>query len=109
MLVSDAKGEKSLKRLEVMKNTHNGFEIAEQDLVLRGPGEFFSSNSNFNLRQSGGLEFKMAAYCNDSDIMSKAFSTAKMIVEKDPELKLNEHALLKEEISNLIYKASTIS
>ena len=109
VLVSDAKGEKSLKRLEVMKNTHNGFEIAEQDLVLRGPGEFFSSNSNFNLRQSGGLEFKMAAYCNDSDIMSKAFSTAKMIVEKDPELKLNEHALLKEEISNLIYKASTIS
>ena len=109
VLVSDAKGEKSLKRLEVMKNTHNGFEIAEQDLVLRGPGEFFSSNSNFNLRQSGGLEFKMAAYCNDSDIMSKAFSTAKMIVEKDHELKLNEHALLKEEISNLIYKASTIS
>ena len=109
VLVSDAKNEKSLKRLEVMKNTHNGFEIAEQDLILRGPGEFFSSNSDYNLRQSGGLEFRMAAYCNDSDIMTKAFSTAKMIVEIDPELKLAEHSLLKEEISNLIYKTSTIS
>ena len=92
-----------------MKNTHNGFEIAEQDLILRGPGEFFSSNSDYNLRQSGGLEFKMASYCNDGEIMTKAFSTAKMIVEKDPELKLAEHSRIKEEISSLIYKTSTIS
>ena len=109
VLVSDAKQEKSLKRLEVMKTTYDGFEIAEQDLILRGPGEFFSSNTDYNLRQSGGLEFKMASYCNDSEIMTQAFSTAKMIIEADPELIAPEHKLLKEEISHLIYKTSTIS
>lgn len=109
VLVSDAKYEKSVKRLDVMKNTYDGFEIAEQDLILRGPGEFFSSNTDYNLKQSGGLEFKMASYCNDSEIMSQAFAIAKSIIEADPELKSPEHTLLREEISNLIYKTSTIS
>ena len=45
-----------------MKTTYDGFEIAEKDLLLRGPGDFFSSVSDNNLRQSGGFEFKMSAF-----------------------------------------------
>lgn len=109
VLVSDAKSEKSQKRLAVMRTTYDGFEIAEQDLLLRGPGEFFSSNSDLNLRQSGGLEFKMTSYCNDSEIMNQAFAVAKKIADEDRELNFPEHSLLREEISHLIFNSSTIS
>lgn len=109
VLVSDAKNEKSVKRLNVMKDTYDGFEIAEQDLLLRGPGEFFSSNFDYNLRQSGGLEFKMASYCNDTEVMEQAFSVAKKIVETDQDLTRPEHAALREEISKFIYNSSIIS
>ncbi len=109
VLVSDAKGEKAKRRLEVMKTVYDGFEIAEQDLMLRGPGEFFSSNNDLNLRQSGGLEFKMASICNDSSLLDNAFKTAKCIADKDPYLLLPEHSLLKDELDKTIYNTSTIS
>ena len=99
VLVSDFKAPKAKARLDVMKTTYDGFEIAEKDLMLRGPGDFFSSNSDVNLRQSGGLEFKFASMCNDCLLFEKAFSTAKSIVALDPELALPEHKELKEEIN----------
>ncbi len=110
VLVSDLKTEKSQKRLNVMRTVYDGFEIAEQDLLLRGPGEFFSSNNDYNLKQSGGFEFKMASICNDGDLLNSAFGAAKKIVDKDPYLLLPEHSMLKEELAELVYdNASTIS
>lgn len=102
VLVSDLKSEKSRARLDVMKTTYDGYEIAEKDLLLRGPGDFFSSNSTNNLRQSGGFEFKFATRCNNTDIFDAAFSTARQIVKKDPDLTLPEHKLLKEQIESRI-------
>ncbi len=98
VLVSDLKSEKSKSRLEVMRTTYDGYEIAEKDLLLRGPGDFFSSNSTYNLRQSGGFEFNFATKCDNTDIFDSAFSAAKTIVKNDPELKLEEHELLRLEI-----------
>ena len=102
VLVSDLKSEKSRARLDIMKSTYDGFEIAEKDLLLRGPGDFFSSNTANNLRQSGGFEFKFASKCSSSEIFDAAFSAAKSIVKIDPELTLPEHQLLRAEIEKHI-------
>lgn len=109
VLVSDLESEKSKARLEVMRTTYDGYETAEKDMLLRGPGDFFSANSNFNLRQSGGFEFKFATSCDDSTLFSSAFETAKDIIGSDPDMSLPEHELLKKEISRLIMKQSNIS
>ena len=110
VLVSDAHAEKSLARLEVMRTVYDGYEIAERDLALRGPGEFFSSNSDNNLRQSGGFSFKFASLCNDSELFSAAFSTAKSIADADPGLILPEHEELAHEVGKFFAGSdSTIS
>ncbi len=109
ILVSDAKNEKSTSRLQVMRTTYNGFEIAEKDLIMRGPGDFFSSNSDVNLRQSGGFEFKIASTCLDEGLMNLAFSVSKQIVSEDPELSLPKNLELRKRLDSLIYNDSTIS
>ena len=76
-----------------------GFEIAEKDLLLRGPGDIFSSVSSDNLRQSGGFEFRFAALCDSSDLLTKAFEVAKSIVAEDPDLEFPQHQRLREEIN----------
>lgn len=109
VLVSDSKTEKATSRLEVMKSTYDGYEIAEKDLILRGPGDFFSSISSHNLRQSGGFDFTFAADCDDTSLFDSAFSYAKRIAESDPTLSQEEHALLRCEVQNRITKISDIS
>ena len=107
VLVSDINSPRSKERLEVMRTTYNGFEIAEKDLMLRGPGDFFSSVSDDNLRQSGGFEFKFASMCDSTELLSTAFSIAKSIVETDPNLELEVHSELKKEIDRRIHIASS--
>ena len=94
VLVSDFKTGTAAERLNVMKTTYDGFEIAEKDLLLRGPGDFFSSNSASNLRQSGGFDFKFASTCNSTDIMERAFGAAKAVISSDPGLTRPEHSEL---------------
>ena len=110
ILVSDINSQKAKDRLEVMKSTYDGYAIAEKDLLLRGPGDFFSNISDNNLRQSGGFEFKFATMCDSSEFFDKAFSSAKAIVNDDPELQKVEHQELKKEIERRLNIAvSTIS
>ena len=110
ILVSDTKSETATNRLSVMKSVYDGFEIAEQDLIIRGPGDFFSSNNDVNLRQSGGFEFKLATMCDSTDIMERAFTTAKSLIQKDPELKSSENSMIRELCYNVIKSnTSTIS
>ena len=110
VLVSDINSQKSKERLEVMRTTYDGFEIAEKDLVLRGPGDFFSSVSDNNLRQSGGFDFRYASMCDSTEMLTTAFAVAKSIVETDPKLELEIHAELKKETDRRInVSRSTIS
>ena len=95
VLVSDMKTEKALARLDIMRTTYDGYEIADKDLMLRGPGDFFSSNSDNNFRQSGGFEFKFAKLCDNSELFAVAFGTAKAIVDADPKLEFTEHSGLR--------------
>ncbi len=102
ILVSSLNTEKARERLSVMKNCYDGFDIANKDLQLRGPGDFFASKDNENLRQSGGFDFKMAKLTNDSMLFEKAFSSAKLLITSDPEFKLTENQALANEIKKRI-------
>ena len=110
VLVSDNRSEKSRARLEVMRTTYDGYKIAESDLLLRGPGDFFSSNSQDTIRQSGGFEFKFASMSDSTELYEKAFDVARIIVNSDHNLALPEHKKIKEEVEkHLKISLSTIS
>ena len=102
VLVAGMRSEKSDSRLDVMKTTYDGFEIVEKDLLLRGPGDFFSSSDGENLRQSGGFEFKVASLSDDTDLFSAAFATAKSIISEDPDLMREENRGLRDELERYI-------
>lgn len=103
ILVEGSMSEKSKKRLEIMRTTYDGFEIAEKDLLERGPGDFFSNISDTeSLRQSGGLKFKMASLATDTELMNLAFSAAKKLISEDPGLTKQENALLAEAVSRFM-------
>ena len=107
ILVSDIKNEKSTSRLEVMRTTYDGYAIAEKDLAMRGPGDFFSRNNANNMRQSGGFEFKFASACDDRQLFDDAFSVAKAIVEVDPTLSMPEHAELRSLVESALANGSS--
>ena len=77
--------EESLERLQILSQTNNGFEIAEKDLSLRGPGEFFG------FRQSGSLPFVLADIYEDAALLKKADADAEKILKEDPELEKEEN------------------
>lgn len=74
------------KRLVTMKTTYDGFEIAEKDLVIRGPGDFLSGNTDTAIRQSGGVRFRLAALCDDTGLLSAATARAHELITADPTL-----------------------
>jgi ATP-dependent DNA helicase RecG len=88
VLVSDtiSKEGKAKERLMTMKNSHDGYEIAEKDLAMRGPGDFLRSSGDGRVRQSGGVRFRLAELCDDTGLMKIAFEEAKSIISVDPEL-----------------------
>lgn len=83
ILIADPKGDVGKERMRIMTETTNGFALAEQDLQLRGPGDFFGK------KQSGLPEFKVADIVQDYRALETARNDAQMIVydnllEKDP-------------------------
>jgi ATP-dependent DNA helicase RecG len=85
------------KRMEIMTETNDGFIIAEADLKLRGPGDLEGT-------QQSGIPFnlRIADLVRDSKILYHAREIAEQIIEKDPELKLPEHAVLKRQLNRLM-------
>jgi ATP-dependent DNA helicase RecG len=87
-------GPAARQRLQVMEETNDGFRIAEADLELRGPGEFLGT------RQSGLPDFAVAELARDQVILKEAREEAFALVEQDPDLKLPEHAALRDQLLN---------
>jgi len=89
ILLSEAASESAKARMEVMCETGDGFEIAERDLQLRGPGEFFGT------RQHGLPEFKLADVTSELELLHQAKSDALEILANDPKLSLRDNAALR--------------
>ena len=85
----------SATRLEVMKATNDGFKIAEEDLKLRGPGDFFGS------RQHGLPEMHIANLATDMLILNQAQNAAETLLKTDPDLKTPENRKLSAQITRL--------
>jgi len=81
ILLSYGAAEDARRRLAVMVGTNDGFKIAEEDLVIRGPGEFFGT------RQSGLPDLKVADIIRDAKLLEAARKDAFGLIEQDPELK----------------------
>ncbi len=80
------------ERLEILQKSRDGFEIAAEDLRLRGPGDFFGS------MQSGALQFQIGDVFDDSSVLLQAGEEADTVLKKDPELILPHHLMLKKYI-----------
>lgn len=95
ILITDNVSEESKKRLKIMSSTNDGFKISQQDLKLRGPGDFFGS------KQHGLPDLKIADMANDIEVLKNAQNIAKLIITKDPKLKAPENKGLKFLITKL--------
>ena len=99
LMTSHKLSEDTRKRLEIMVRTNDGFEISEADLQLRGPGDMDG-------RQQSGIAFdlKIANIAKDGQILQLARDIATEVLEKDPELILTEHHILKLQLQKIFKK-----
>ena len=95
VMVSDAGGDEVRARLKIMTQTNDGFKISEEDLRLRGPGDFFGS------RQHGLPEMHVADLGADANVLKKAQEEASRVLASDPALASAENAALKARIDRL--------
>jgi ATP-dependent DNA helicase RecG len=89
ILLSGAASEDARQRLSAMTATNDGFKIAEADLALRGPGDFFGT------RQSGLPEFRVADLLRDAAALEAARRDAVALIRDDPQLRAAEHRTLR--------------
>ncbi len=85
VLISDNMSDSVKARLDIMCRTNDGFAIADKDLELRGPGDFFGS------RQHGLPEMKIASFTENMDIVRETAAAAETILRDDPLLKKTEN------------------
>ena len=102
ILVSDSDSEETRARLDIMTKTNDGFKISEEDLRLRGPGDFFGS------RQHGLPEMHVADLGADVNVLRRAQEEAQLILAADPALNAPEHRALRDRVDQL-FRNSTDS
>lgn len=96
VLVSDAKGADARERLAALTHIHDGFKIAEEDLRLRGPGDFFGA------RQHGLPELHIADLGADMDVLKTAQAAAQAILAEDPALVREENRPVRQAAERLL-------
>ena len=95
VLVTSTRNPDSRARLKVLTKTTDGFQIAEEDLKLRGPGDFFGQ------RQHGLPQLRIADLAGDMRVLKEAQLAAQELLERDPGLKRPEHAPMLKQIHRL--------
>lgn len=99
ILVTDNRSEEVKKRLKIISSLTDGFRISEEDLKLRGPGDFFGN------RQHGLPALKIADLATDSNMLSVVAENAERIISEDPELMNPENQGLRSEVMRLFSAA----
>ncbi len=102
ILLSDSASSEAESRLKVMEKTNDGFVLAEEDLKLRGPGEFFGT------RQSGLPSLKLVKL-SDTKLLELARTEAQKIFETDPTLTAPEHKNLARQVNTFWQKVTDVS
>lgn len=87
-------------RLEILEKSQDGFFLSEEDLKIRGPGDFFGT------AQSGSPSFQLADLNRDTEILEAARSEAQEVFRKDPKLQLPEHGGFKKYFDSVIEEAA---
>ena len=104
LMTGNRLSKESRHRIELMCATENGFELAEEDMKMRGPGNLEGT------RQSGlPVDLKIASLARDGLILNEARRCAQALLEKDPTLSQPSHRLLAEEISKDKYRMEDYS
>jgi len=98
ILITDNTGEDCKKRMKIMSSTADGFRISEEDLKLRGPGDFFGS------AQHGLPPLKIADIACNTELLSKAQNCARELLEDDPNLEKPQNGSLKMDTLRLFNK-----
>ena len=96
LMTGDKLSKESMKRMDTMVMTNDGFQISEVDLQLRGPGDLMGT------QQSGVLNLKLADLSRDGQIVSLAREKAREILEKDPDLLLAENIRLNQRMHQVL-------
>lgn len=102
ILVSDAEDALTRERLQTLCKTADGFAIAEKDLRLRGPGDFFGK------RQHGLPALAIADLMGDMDVLKEARRAADALLQEDPELRKAEHAGLRKAVRALFADSEVV-
>jgi ATP-dependent DNA helicase RecG len=102
LLISDAVTDEAEQRLTALEQSNDGFLLAERDLEIRGPGEFFGR------RQSGLPELHMASLL-DVKLLERARDEAERVFAEDPLLEAPEHELLRERVARFWEDAADVS
>ncbi len=95
ILLSSSRSEETRQRLKALCATGDGFQIAEKDLELRGPGDFFGR------RQHGLPHLRVADLAGDTRVLYEAREAARQLLEEDPALERDEHAPVRERVRRL--------
>lgn len=91
-------GKQIRERLDILCKSNDGFEIANRDMQLRGPGDLFG------VRQSGMLDFALADIYSDADTLKQANEAIGKLLKEDPKLQREENASLKRRYEQLLQR-----
>ena len=95
ILVSDSVSEQAKRRFDIMCKTTDGFKIADEDLNMRGPGDFFGS------KQHGLPELKIASLLSDNELLILSRTAAGELLTDDPDMKKPEHAGIRHQVNSM--------
>lgn len=103
ILITDNTSPECVQRMKIISKTSDGFKIAEEDLKLRGPGDFFGTH------QHGLPAFKLADLTRDMQLLQTAQQMSKSIIESDPQLKRADHRIMRELTQRLMQRGAEMT